>query len=236
MLPGPVPVSAMLHSPPAASVVPQLLACVNPLTEITTPVACADPRLRSVRFGESSTESASAAVSAAALVGTVSLARYAAAPAHRLPLHAGTGRTAPCTVDGNAVVGASFNGRSKDSVASRLWLADGAKLPPTRALLLLSIATLVSATGALALFGFDAAMPPKRAVWSTRFAAFTRTAKLLPIVESGVNGSRGIPALKLPSTQAVPAAPAATNDCVPGASTVDPSTVWPSSVIRTSTW
>ena len=30
MLPGPVPVSAMLHSPPAASVVPQFVACVNP--------------------------------------------------------------------------------------------------------------------------------------------------------------------------------------------------------------
>src|ERR1035437_882530 len=187
MLPGPAPASAMLHSPPAARVVPQLVAWVKlPVTAICTPVACADPRLRSVRLGESSTESASAAVSAATLAGIVSLARYAAAPAHRLPLHADTGRTAPRTVDGNAVVGASFNGRSKVSVDSRLWLAEGAKLPPKTALPPASIATLVSATGALALLGFDAAMPPKRAVWSTRFAAFTRRAKLLPMVESGV--------------------------------------------------
>ena len=94
-----------------------------PVTAICTPVACADPRLRSVRLGESSTESASDAVAAPALAGTVSLARYAAAPAHRLPLQARHGRTAPRTVDGNAAVGASFSGRSKVSVASRLWLA-----------------------------------------------------------------------------------------------------------------
>ena len=35
---------------------------------------------------------------------------------------------------------------------------------------------------------------------------------------------------------AIPLARAATNDCVPGASTVDPSTVLPSSVILSSTW
>ena len=141
--------------------------------------------------------------------------------------------TAPRTVEGNAVVGALFSGRSNVSVARKVWLADGAKLPAAKALPLASIATLVSATGALALPGFDAAMPPKRAVWLTRLAAFTRIAKLLPMVESGVNDSSG--KLKLPSTHAVPDAPDAANDCVPGASTVDPSTVLPSSVILSST-
>lgn len=103
----------MLHSPPAASAAPQLLAWVNPpLTAICIPAACADPRFRSVRLGESSTESASAAVAVAALAGIASLARYAAAPEHKLPLQDDMGRTALRTVEGNAVVGALFNGRS----------------------------------------------------------------------------------------------------------------------------
>jgi hypothetical protein len=235
MLPGPLPVNAMLHKPPAARAAPQLLAWVNPpVTAICTPVANAEPRLRSVRLGESSTESASAAVAADAVAGIVSLARYAAAPGQILPLQADTGRTALRTVDGNAVVGASFNGKSKVSAANRLWLADGAKLPPNSALPLASIATLDNKTGALALPGFETDRPPKRAVWSTTLAALTRTAKLLPIADSGVSGRSGRP--RLPTTHAVPDAPAAAYDCVPGASTVDPSTELPSSDMRNSTW
>ena len=164
MLPGPVPLSAMLHSPPAGSVAAQFVDDVNPLTATCRPVASAEPRLRSVRFGESPTESASDAVAAAAFAGIVSFARYAAEPVHRLPLQADAGSTAFSTVEGSAVVGALCSGRSKVGVVSRLWLPEGVKLPPASASPPASTAILVSVTGALALVGVDAGIPPKRAL------------------------------------------------------------------------
>ena len=162
MVPGPLPVSAMLHSPPVARVVPQSVAKVNPGVEICRPDPAVVLRLRRVRLGESSVESASDAVATPA-GGMVSFARYAAEPAHRLPLQADTGSTAARTLDGNALVGALVSGRSKVCVASRLWLAYGAKLPPATAFPVASTAMLVSAAGAPALPGFEAATPPKRA-------------------------------------------------------------------------
>src|SRR5665213_1500051 len=125
MLPGPLPLSSIAHSPPAESVVPQLVAKAKPVTLTCTPLASADPRLRRVRFGASSTERANAAVGVDPFAGTASFARYAAEPEHRLPAHAAGARTADRTVEGNAAVGAFTSGRSYVSVAKRVWLADG---------------------------------------------------------------------------------------------------------------
>ena len=134
------------------------------------------------------------------------------------------------------MVGALASGRSKVWVASRLALAVGAKLPAMRASPVGSMAMLVRLTGAAALPGLDAAMPPKRAVWSMRLAAFTRRTKLLPMLESGVRGRSGSVSVPLGeiSIQAVPDAPAATKDCAPSASSVEARTVLPSSDMRSS--
>ncbi len=108
MLPGPVPVKAMVHSPPGASVVPQLWVGVKLVAVIWRFVATAEPKLRRVMLGESSVESARLG---AAVVGS-SLVRKAAEPEHRLPLQVPGARTALLMVEGRAVVGALVRGRS----------------------------------------------------------------------------------------------------------------------------
>ena len=58
-VPGPLPLSSTLHSPPAASTLPQLPARVKLVAVTERPVASAEPRLRSVTIGAVSIESAS---------------------------------------------------------------------------------------------------------------------------------------------------------------------------------
>ena len=74
-VPGPLPARAMLHSPPAGRAALQLVAKVNPVTAIWRLAVSAAPRLRRVRLGESSSESASEASDEAAIEGMLSFAR-----------------------------------------------------------------------------------------------------------------------------------------------------------------
>jgi len=112
----------------------------------------------------------------------------------------------------------------------------GLTLPAKMGWPLESVATAVSVTGALAKVGLVVGRPPKRRVWSIWFCWVTRTAKLLPMVESGVSGRSQEGVVRVLVIQVFSFGARVRVDCVPGARRVEERTVLPSSERRRRVW